>query len=99
MPHHKNNQDEPGNEEDRRWNKVRAKMICPSATDGWNGKHEGNDQDAFTIRDGKDASNQYQRKQTGYNKFATFNLLDKRGTSEEESERNQKLHRGEATES
>ena len=94
MRHYKNNQDEPANEEDRRWNKVRAKMIYPPATDRWNGKHERDDQDALPLRDGKDASDQHQRKQNRYNKLATFNLLDKRGTGEEESESNQKLHRG-----
>jgi len=88
MPHHKNNQDEPANEEDRRWNKVRAKMIYPPATDRWNGKHKRDDQDAFTIRDGKDRSDQHQRKQTRYNKLATFDFFDKRRTGEEESERN-----------
>ena len=72
MPDYKNNQDEPRNEEDRRWNKVRAKMIYPPATDRWNGKHKRDDQDAFTIRDGKDASDQHQRKQTRYNKLATL---------------------------
>ena len=95
----KSNQDEPGNEEDCRWNQVRPEMIYPPAGDRRNGKHDRDDQDAFAICDGNDASKQDQRKQDRYNKIATFNFFDKRRTDEEESERNQKLHRGEATES
>ncbi|PYI83607.1 MAG: hypothetical protein DMF09_11110 [Verrucomicrobia bacterium] len=74
-------------------------MIYPPAGDRWNRKHEGDDQDAFTICDGKDASDQHQRKQKRYNKLATFDFFDKRRTDEEKRERNQKLHGGEATES
>ena len=43
---------------------------------------------AQPIRDGKDRSDQHQRKQTRYNKLATFDFFDKRRTGEEESERN-----------
>src|SRR5206468_10960744 len=95
----KGNQDEAGNEEDCRWNQVRAEMVYPPAGDCWNGKYERDDQHAFAICNRNDTSKQDQRKQTGYNEFATFNFLDKRRPHEKESQRNEKLHRGEATES
>src|SRR6266480_4515022 len=93
------NQDEPSNEEDCRWNQVRAEMIYPPSGDRRNCKHDRDDQDAFAIRDRKDASKQDQRKQAGYNELTTFNFLDKRRPHEKESQRNEKLHRGEAPES
>ena len=91
--------DEPGNEEDCRWNQVRAEMIYPPAGDRRNRKHDRDDQDAFAICDRNDASKQDQRKQAGYNEFATFNFLDERRPDEKESKRNEKLHRGKATKS
>src|SRR6266576_5008776 len=95
----KSYQDEPGNEEDCRWNQVRAEMIYPPAGNRRNRKHDRDDQDAFAIRDRNHASKQDQRKQAGYNEFATFNFLDERRPDEKEAKRNQKLHRGKATKS
>jgi hypothetical protein len=74
-------------------------MIHPPAGDRRNRKHDRDDQDAFAICDRNDASKQDQRKQGGYNEFATFNFLDKRRPDEKESQRNEKLHCREATES
>src|SRR5207342_611160 len=87
----KSNQGEPGNEEDCRWNQVRAEMIYPPADDRRNCKHDRDDQDAFAICDRNDASKQDQRKQAGYNELATFNFLDKRRRDEKQSKREQKL--------
>ncbi len=81
----KSNQDESGDEEDCRWNQVRAEMIYPPAGDRRNRKHDRDDDDAFAICDRNDASKQDQRKQAGYNEFATFNFLDKRRPDEKES--------------
>ena len=67
MRDHKNNQDEPANEEDRRGNEVRPKMVYPPAGDRWNGKNEGNDEDALALRDGKDGRKEDQRKQKRQN--------------------------------
>jgi len=64
-------------------------MIYLPATDRWNGKHDRDDQDAFAIGDSKDGSKQDQRKQTGYNEFATFNFLDEWRSDEENAESNQ----------
>ena len=59
----KSNQDEAANEKDARRNQVRPEEIYPPAGDPWNGKHERDDQDAFAVCDGKDGSEQDQRKQ------------------------------------
>jgi hypothetical protein len=74
-------------------------MIYPPAGDRRNRKHDRDDQDAFAICDRNDASKQDQRKQAGYNEFATFNFLDERRPDEEETESNEKLHGGKPTES
>ena len=99
MRDYKTNQDEPANEENRRRSQVGPEMIYPSAGDWGNCEHKRNDKDALAMRDSENTSQQHQRKQTGYNKFATFNFLDERRSDEEESERNKKLHRREATQS
>jgi len=65
----------PANEEDCRWNQVWAEMIYPPAGDRRNRKHDRDDQDAFAICDRNHASKQDQRKQAGYDEFATFNFL------------------------
>src|ERR1700756_2886273 len=74
-------------------------MIYPPAGDRWNGKYDCDHQDAFAICDRNDARKQHQRKQTGYNEFATFNFLDERRPDEEETKSNEKLHRREAMKS
>src|SRR5438552_5186403 len=99
MRHDKSNQHEAANEEDAGRNKVRPQKIYPPAGDSWNAKYQRDDQGAFAICDGNDASKQHEGKQNRYNQFATSNFFDKRGTDEEQGERNEKLDGGEATES
>jgi len=74
-------------------------MVYPPAGKRRDGKHDRDDQDVFAICDSQDGSKEHQRKQRLYNKFATFDCFDKRGTGKEESEGDQKMHRGKATES
>src|SRR6266542_2739389 len=91
MRDYKNNQDEPANEEDRRWNQVWSNMINPPAADRWNGKHERDEQDAFAIRDRKDGSKQHQRKQNRYYQLAALNFFDKGEKEEQQRAGHQKL--------
>jgi len=57
------------------------------------------DQHAFAICDSKNTGNEHQRKQTGYNEIATFDFLNERSPDEKETQRDEKLHCREATES
>ena len=74
-------------------------MIYPPAGDRREGKHNRDNQGAFVLRDSNDSGNEDQRKQSGYNKIATFDFLNERRTDEKGHERNQELHRGKAPES
>src|SRR4029077_4054643 len=82
-----------------RRNQIWPEMIHPPAGDRRSRKHDRDDEDAFAICDRKNTGNEHQRKQTGYNEIATFDFLDKRRPDEKETQRNEKLHCGEATES
>src|SRR5438094_7413134 len=79
----------PATRKTRGGTKSGRKRFIHLPTNCRNGKQERDDQNAFALRDRKDARKQHQGNQSRNNKFATFDFLHKRRTGKEETESNE----------